>query len=325
MLQNEEFDLALTFSAGGDFDVMYPHTNNKFPIFSRFARTIKTTGESSTETCSPSSINQKDQTGRLTELFYKFYKVPLFTVDLGCCKMPGNEAIASTWRHNLKKMLNFLQLLETGIEGYVKDELGDPIRSAIVKVEGNSFEYRVTKNQAHFKIVLPTTNTLSMVFSATGYATKVIPIIIDENTVRNLGNIVLRKRDDSAMQVALLEEGSPKEHPDEVETAVVKVIDEKIGQKAAVIGVVGGGVIDISGYVLDVSNHPIGNAKVSVGNSTTKFVFTDSSGEFKLTGLETGGGDVQLLAEAPRHKKQSKYVWLGRTPNPVVFFIDVFH
>lgn len=131
MLQDEEYDLALNFAAGGN-DVFYPNTDDKVAIYPRFAEKIKghkytvVTNEQCPETAA--RLHQTDAIQRLTKQLHSLYKVPMFTLQLGCCKMPQEVDIATIWRQNLERMTNFLRLIDTGIKGFVRDSAGNPLR-----------------------------------------------------------------------------------------------------------------------------------------------------------------------------------------------------
>lgn len=158
MLRTEKFDLVLTFAAGG-FDVTYPRLAGfETTTFSSFARSIDTitTRSHDPKEC-PSTVARQVETNtaqQLANLFYDSFKVPMFTLHISCCKMPEDAEIAGVWRRNIHKVLNFLRLLETGVQGNVRDaSTNEPLRSATVSVNG--LTYAVTKNLALFKVVLP--------------------------------------------------------------------------------------------------------------------------------------------------------------------------
>lgn len=158
MLKTEKFDLVLTFAAGG-FDVTYPHLPGfETPTFASFARSIDTitTRSHDSKECPSTAARQvaTNTAQQLVNFFYDTFKVPMFTLHVSCCKMPQDAEIAGVWRRNIHKILNFLRLLETGVQGSVRDaSTNEPVRSATVSVNG--LTYAVTKNLALFKVVLP--------------------------------------------------------------------------------------------------------------------------------------------------------------------------
>lgn len=204
MMQDGEFDLVLSFAAGG-YDVVYPQLSSGKPsIFSRFAEKIqKADDEHKIKTMArecltnPSRQHYADALQRLTNEFYHLYKVPMLTIKMSCCKMPTDSEISSIWRRNIFKVLNFLKLTETGIQGYVKDASDKPLHEAKIFVEndGTQLEYAVTKKLAHFRIVLPP-GEVNIQIRCRGYATRMLRYVLSENKVLDLGNLTLESGDD---------------------------------------------------------------------------------------------------------------------------------
>lgn len=204
MMQDGDFDLVLSFAAGG-YDVVYPQlSTGKTSIFSRFAEKIEKADDehkikSITRECliNPSRQHHADALQRVTNEFYHLYKVPMLTIKLNCCKMPKDSEISSIWRRNIFKVLNFLKLTETGIQGYIKDASDKPIHDAKIFVEndGTQLEYSVTKNLAHFRIVLPP-GEVNIQIRCHGYAVRMLRYVLAENQVLDLGSLTLESGDD---------------------------------------------------------------------------------------------------------------------------------
>lgn len=193
MLKAEKFDLVLTFAAGG-FDVTYPRVPGlETPTFASFARSIDTitTRSHDSKEC-PSTAARQVQTNtaqQLANVFYDTFKVPMFTLHLSCCKMPHDAEIAGVWRRNIHKVLNFLRLLETGVQGSVLDaSTNEPLRSATVSING--LTYAVTKNLALFKVVLPAGRyVLRIQCKSYGDADKNVEVMA--NQMVTIGNVLL--------------------------------------------------------------------------------------------------------------------------------------
>lgn len=204
MLQDGDFDLVLSFAAGG-YDVVYPQLpSGKTSIFSRFAEKIEKADDEHkiktiTRECllNPSRQHHADALQRVTNEFYQLYKVPMLTIKLNCCKMPKDAEISSIWRRNIFKVLNFLKLTETGIQGFVKDASANPLHDAKIVVEndGTQLEYSVTKKLAHFRIVLPP-GEVNIQIRCHGYAAKMFRYVLVENKVLDLGNLTLESGDE---------------------------------------------------------------------------------------------------------------------------------
>lgn len=204
MIQDGEFDLVLSFAAGGN-DVVYPQlASGKPSIFSRFAEKIENADnehkiKTMTREClnSPSRQHHAEALQRVTNEFYHLHKVPMLTIKLNCCKMPKDSEISTIWRRNIFKVLNFLKLTETGIQGYVKDASEKPLHDAKIFVEydGTQLEYSVTKKLAHFRIVLPP-GEVNIQIRCHGYAAKMLRYVVPDSKVVDFGNLTLESGDD---------------------------------------------------------------------------------------------------------------------------------
>lgn len=279
MIQDTRFDMILTFSAGGN-DIQFPTAAGKDSIYEKLhSRIDELRLRESTEDCplNPSRIHQNDAVERITNMFLNIYKVPLFTIQLGCCKMPPQERIATVWRHNIEKIKNFLQLTETGIEGVVKDKNGRPLREATITVKDTLLSVPVTKNMARFRLVLPAGEN-EIEITSPGIVKHSFPVNLVEGQVLNVGDIVLSA--DKSDSVALSQ----------------PTLMEKLKNP------VGG---EIHGLVLDYGNHPIPNAKLSLLNTRLDIVnTTDYLGRFRIAG--TPFGAVNLLASANGYQSSQK-------------------
>ncbi|XP_053669829.1 carboxypeptidase D isoform X3 [Anopheles nili] len=316
MLKDDEYDLALTFAAGGH-DVFFPHTNDKVAIYSRFAEKIK--GHKYRQplgaTQCPvdaSQLHQAEATQRVTNTIQKLYEVPMFTMQLGCCKMPTEANIATVWRQNLERMGNFLRLIDTGIRGYVKDIHGVPLRKAILRVRGNSLIYKVTPNLAHFRIVLPS-GSIEIEISCYNYTSRIVPVTLAENQILDLGDIV--------MQEAARPRESIVEPP-------VPVVPQTVPEKHRDFGVLepsktmrvfpqDGGVEmngAVSGIVLDDANHPLPDAKVyAIDAHSSRLLATTRTGPLGKFQLESlfSAKDIVVHAEPSGYEAGQKTISQG--------------
>lgn len=195
MLNEQKYDMILSFAAGGN-DIVYPKIlREKEYIFKTMASTIdehKSIIENDLE-CPESLQRQTTQNTlqRLTNMIYIEHKVPMFTLKLHCCKIPSDQEIAMVWRHNIHKMLNFLKLTDTGVQGYVKSTDGKPLRNATVKVlNSDRIVHSVTKNSAHFKIILPA-GDYTIIVNSIGCTTYQMVIAVTFNNLYDMGEIVL--------------------------------------------------------------------------------------------------------------------------------------
>lgn len=195
MVETSDLDLILTFASGG-YNIIHPNsgTNVENQLFANLSTIID--DEPPVRSCDAPDqslvIQQKQQS--LTDRLYRDYKVPMFALQLGCCGMPPIADIATVWRSNIKNILNFVFLLSSGVEGQVQDVNGIAIRDAQVSVDSSSFA-AVTKNLAHFKIVL-SPNEHTIVVRAAGYKDYESKFRVSKNSINSLGVIVLYANDE---------------------------------------------------------------------------------------------------------------------------------
>ncbi|XP_030378387.1 carboxypeptidase D isoform X2 [Scaptodrosophila lebanonensis] len=292
-----KFDLMLTFSAGSS-ELSYPKGE---PILEKFAHSIERTEFNYfPKQCAVTATRQlhQESTERLTNLFYKHYNLPMFTLGLSCCRMPPHTEIAQIWRTNIEKITNFLHLVETGVKGQVQNDKGQPLREAFVRLLEHHPVYNVTRNAAHFQMILPK-GLYGLEVSAPNYESQVVKADIVHGHILDIGIVKL--------------------HPYTLIRGEVSEVHSKQTQHLGV------GTTRVSGVVLDTGNHPIRNAKVSV-ISPTAFSnvrnFTNSMGVYHLAAVPLG--DVTLKVEAPRHFEATRELHLAEAGQPtenVVFHL----
>lgn len=275
MLQTGRYDLVLTFSAGG-YGIQFPHSSYQNDLFERMATKI---GEQRLREVltdcpeTPSRLHQNNTVDKLSALFLNSYQVPLFTIQLGCCRMPAQDKIAKVWRRNIHRILNFLNLSESGVKGSIRTLQGQPIRNAIVAIKDTGLTKPVTKNLAYFRFVLPAGMYELEITSTNSKAMHTLPIKIVDGKILDLGNINLEM---DAIRSPLTESNT--------------LVTGKI-----------------AGFVLDEGNHPIQNAKIQLININNDVSNTsDYYGKFLLNNVPFG--DITLLVTAWGHATAKKYV-----------------
>lgn len=207
LIGNIDFDLILTFASGG-YDVIRPQSaqvvENQY--FAKMATNI--VDEPPMNPCGvldePSSIERRQQT--LSNKLFLDRRVPMFAIRLGCCGMPSDTEVATVWRANIQKILNFVYLWSSGVDGKVMDVNGTAIRSATVSVDSSPF-WAVTKNMAYFKKIL-VPGRHSIVVRATGFSDYETSFTVTKDNVNPLGSIVLYANDDKREHHQYLSTGS---------------------------------------------------------------------------------------------------------------------
>ncbi|XP_017489571.1 PREDICTED: carboxypeptidase D isoform X1 [Rhagoletis zephyria] len=291
-LESERFDLMLTFTAGSS-ELIYPKGE---PVIEKFAHIIKDSEFNAPPLQCPTTSTRSlhhAATERLTNLLYKMYNIPLFSLGLSCCRMPVQSNIASVWRTNINKIKNFLRLIETGIVGVVHNDKSEPLREAFIRLIDHKHVYNVTRNAARFQIILPA-GEYALEISASGYESTVKRVTVTPHQINNLGVVQLNA-------YALL--------------TGVSEIHRLGGGDSGYIDNTGSATsltaqtATISGFVLDIGNHPVKHAKVSViAPHTREYLrnFTDSLGAYSIRGVPLG--EITLKVEAPRHEGTQRAV-----------------
>lgn len=196
MLEANQFDLALTFSAGG-FDILSPHTDNPNSIYVKSSEKIAESRlRESHEECALNQwrIHQTNTLQKITQFLLNSYQLPLYSLSVSCCKMPSQKAIATIWRQSIHKALNFLKLTETGVRGSIRNTEQIPLRNSVVKIIDNGLARPVSKNMAYFRFILPAGQYELQINSTDAGGVQTMPINLIENQTLDLGNILLEQR-----------------------------------------------------------------------------------------------------------------------------------
>lgn len=206
----------------------------------------------------------------------------MFAVGASCCGMVKDRDVATVWRQNIHQLLNFLWLLETGVQGQVigrqqaaaESAAGGPLRQANILVDGRRVP--VTPNRAHFKVALPA-GQHELIIVAPGFADERRIVQVRHGELLELGDVVLKSGASGTLKPA-----SPvREQPetDDGSAATTK---------------------RIVGFVLDQTNHPIRGATVRIISGTVQLTNrTDVNGTFAFYGVPAG--DVTLTVNATNY------------------------
>lgn len=288
MLDVNRFDLALTFSAGG-FDIQSPLTENINSIFTKATAKIgeyRLREEHTECALNPLRVHQTSTLQKVTQFLMNNYKLPLYTLQVSCCKMPPQTAIAKIWRQTIHKALNFLKLTETGVKGSIRNEQSEPIRNAIVSITGNELTTPVTKNMAHFRFVLPAGQYELRI--NTSETIQTIPFNVIFGQTYDFGVIVI----------------------DQVKKGL------NIG-KAELKAISGA---KLSGLVLNERNHPIEGALVTLLENNVANT-TDRMGRFQFS--TTPFGTVTLEVKASGHESATRYVTMNHSVKHKMFSLKI--
>ncbi|CAJ1086168.1 carboxypeptidase Z-like [Xyrichtys novacula] len=179
---------------GGDLVVSYPYDLSKHPfernmfsptpdeqVFKLLSKTYSLTHErmsNENARCgSSSSISQRGTVngaqwssfaGGMQDFNYLHTNCFEVTVELGCDKFPPEEDLFIGWHENLEALLSFIEAAHRGIKGIVKDEEGNPIKSARISVRGIQHDVTTAENGEYWRLLIPGIHIVSA--TAPGYA-----------------------------------------------------------------------------------------------------------------------------------------------------------
>lgn len=187
LFERDEISLALTFTAGDDSNVQV--LKDREPVYAEFALDTQSHLGAQNQLCSSNTVrlNENDSLGKITNLLYHMFNLPLYSINLSCCKMPLEEEIADVWREHINSIVKFVNLGRTGVKGYVKDQHGNPLREARVKVKGSGREIKVSKNLGFFHVLVPKGSS-ELEVTCDNFITKTVPVnygdkIVDLKTI----------------------------------------------------------------------------------------------------------------------------------------------
>lgn len=284
MLQANQFDLALTFSAG-NFEIQSPRTDNLNSIYVKSAAKIAESRlRESHDECALNQwrIHQSSTLQKITQFLINSYQLPLYSLSVSCCKMPSQNEIAAIWRQTIHKTLNFLKLTETGVRGSIRNIEQMPLRNSVVKIIDNGLARPVSKNMAYFRFVLPAGQYELQINSTDAGGIQTMPINLMNGQTLDLGNILLEQRN------------AARHH---------KMNGQIIG--GGEVKTIYGGKIE--GHILDERNHPIQGAQITLIDSKDRIAnVSDDNGKFELHA--TPFGTVTLKVDSYGHESATRKI-----------------
>lgn len=187
LFEKDVMSLALTFTAGDDSAI--PVISEQEPAFIQLAKQSQSRFGAQNQLCPSNAqrINENESVTKITNLLFKTFHIPLLSINLGCCKMPTEDKIAEIWREKIDVLKNFMNLVRTGVKGFVHDSHDNPLRNAQILIKSTKRIYKVSKNLAFFHVVLPEGNFILEIICE-NFTTKSIEVISGDK-ISNLGVI----------------------------------------------------------------------------------------------------------------------------------------
>ena len=108
MLEAEKYDVILELSSGTE-DIIYPELSKN--LYEKFAQTYQDSRSADDKyKCKGSGVKNGD----LIDVLCERFNTPVISAGLTCCKMPVQSEIAWVWRNNLRGIMKFVELANTG-------------------------------------------------------------------------------------------------------------------------------------------------------------------------------------------------------------------
>ncbi|XP_075984216.1 carboxypeptidase D-like isoform X2 [Anticarsia gemmatalis] len=292
MLESERYDLVLELSSGNE-DLAYPELCKN--VYEKYAQEYQQSRNIDNKyQCSKSNSKHGD----LIDVLYERYNTPVISAGLSCCNMPVEREIAWVWRNNLRGIMNLILMANTGVSGFVRNEEGLPMRDAVVAVTGVQRTVQVSRNQAHYKLMLPP-GVYRVIVRCHNYQDQMLKWTVEEGVLKSMDIVMRRINADSIAggQFAPLPiDNNPQ-------------------------------MVYVTGLTLDHNSNPLSSVEVSVRPIGAKLVVakntSDASGRFVLAlPLDFKAKEVVAAATAGGYITKSKHVVINGQENltPNVLF-----
>lgn len=189
LFDQTEVSLALTFTAGDDSNSQV--LKDREPLYAALSSQTQSHFGAQNQICPSNALrlNENDSLRKATNLMYNMLKLPLYSINLSCCKMPAENEIADIWKENIDKFLKLINLARTGVKGFVKDPNGNPLRNAKLVIKGGDRIHNVSKNLAFFHVLAPS-GQCEIKVMCENFTSKSIGINVSNNLI-DLGDITL--------------------------------------------------------------------------------------------------------------------------------------
>ena len=182
LFEKDEVSMALTFTAGDDTNVQV--LKDREPVYAEIENKFRSHFGAQNQLCPSNAhrINENESLDKATNFMYSMFKLPFYTVNLGCCKMPRESEIADIYKEKLTQFLSFINMARTGVKGFVQDQNKNPLRKAKIVIDGTSRVHEVSKNLAFFHVLVPSGPT-KLIITCEGFKAQTIAVQAGVNMV----------------------------------------------------------------------------------------------------------------------------------------------
>uniref|UniRef100_A0A0K8TBC4 Carboxypeptidase M n=1 Tax=Lygus hesperus TaxID=30085 RepID=A0A0K8TBC4_LYGHE len=94
-------------------------------------------------------------TGSMGDYNYDYHGCLELTLELSCCKYPGDHELEKHWNDNKKALLSFLKYSQQGVKGVIYNGTDEPVSKAAVSIYGRKQVHYSTENGEYWILLLP--------------------------------------------------------------------------------------------------------------------------------------------------------------------------
>uniref|UniRef100_H2MBR1 Peptidase M14 domain-containing protein n=1 Tax=Oryzias latipes TaxID=8090 RepID=H2MBR1_ORYLA len=155
-MKTNPFVLGVNFQ-GGESLVAYPYDNLRLnkPAESQKPHRQAFACDFSTPCWAVSVSKRLCFSAGMNDFSYLHTNCLELSVFLGCDKFPHQSELAHEWEKNREAMLTFMEQVNRGIKGIVKDEQGNPIANATISVEGINHDITTAPTGDYWRLLNP--------------------------------------------------------------------------------------------------------------------------------------------------------------------------
>ncbi|XP_035700442.1 carboxypeptidase M isoform X2 [Folsomia candida] len=93
--------------------------------------------------------------GGMQDYNYVWHGCMEVTLEISCCKYPVAAELPRYWQENKHSLLRFLGEVHRGVRGFVRDEAGNPIEGATLKIKDRDLGFKTTRHGEFWRVLLP--------------------------------------------------------------------------------------------------------------------------------------------------------------------------